>query len=71
VAFVAARAPRPPRTLVRAIAFGLAAAALGPLFAAVTQSVPWPELRSYGVLLSFDLFVALLLGVTQLQRRAR
>jgi OPA family glycerol-3-phosphate transporter-like MFS transporter len=69
VAVVAARAPRPPRSLVRAIAFGLGAAALAPLFAAITQSVPWPELRAYGAMLGFDLFVALLLLITQLARR--
>ena len=71
VALVAARTPRPPRALVRAVAFGLAAAALGPLMAAITQSVPWPELRAYGVILGFDLFIALILGITQLGRSAR
>ena len=71
VALVAARAPRPPRALVRAVGLGLAAAALGPLMAAITQSVPWTELRAYGPLLGFQLFIALVLGVTQLGRRPR
>lgn len=71
VALTAARMPRPPRPLVRAVAFGLGAAALGPLLAAITQSVPWPELRAYGALLGFDLFVAIVLLITQLARRAR
>jgi OPA family glycerol-3-phosphate transporter-like MFS transporter len=71
VALVAARTPRPPRSLTRAVAFGLGAAALGPLFAAITQSVPWPELKAYGAILGFDLLIAVVLGVTQLARRAR
>jgi OPA family glycerol-3-phosphate transporter-like MFS transporter len=71
VAIVAARTPRPPRSLVRAVALGLGAASLGPLLAAVTQAIPWPEMKAYGVILGFDLFVAVLLGITQLGRRAR
>jgi MFS transporter, OPA family, glycerol-3-phosphate transporter len=71
VALVAARTPRPPRALVRAIAFGLGAAALGPLLAAITQSVPWADLRAYALLLGLDLFIALVLTVSQLGRRPR
>ncbi len=69
VALVAARTPRPPRALVRAIALGLGFAAAGPLLAAITQSVPWPELRSYGAVLGLDAFVALFLLLTQLARK--
>ena len=68
VALIAARMPRPPRALVRAVALGLAFMALGPLLAAITQSVPWPELRSYGAILGIDLGIAVLLGITQLRR---
>ena len=71
VAIIASRSPRPPRSLVRAVALGLTFTALGPLLAAITQSVPWPELRAYQVILGFDLLVALVLTATQLLRRAR
>jgi OPA family glycerol-3-phosphate transporter-like MFS transporter len=71
VALVAARSPRPPRALVRAVALGLAASTLGPLFAGITQAVPWSELRAYAPLLGLDLFVAVVLTATQLARRAR
>jgi hypothetical protein len=54
---------------VRAVAIGLAAMVAGPVLAAVTQSVPWPELRSYGPLLALDALIAIVLFVTQLARR--
>jgi OPA family glycerol-3-phosphate transporter-like MFS transporter len=71
VALVAARSPRPPRSLVRAVAVGLGAATVGPLFAALTQSVPWAEIRAYAPFLALDLLVAVVLTATQLARRAR
>jgi hypothetical protein len=71
IALVAARMPKPSRTLVRAVAFGLAGASIGPLFAAITQSVPWPELRAYGVLVGMNGFCAAILAITQLARRVR
>ncbi len=71
VAIIAARTPRPPRALVRAVALGLGFAVGGPVLAAITQSVPWTELRSYAAFLGVDAFIAVFLLVTQLARRAR
>ena len=71
IALVAARMPKPSRTLVRAVAFGLAGASIGPFFAAVTQSVPWPELRAYGALVGLNGFCAAILTITQLTRRVK
>ncbi len=69
VAVIAARTPRPPRALVRGVAVALAFTALGPVLAAVTQSVQWPELKAYAPLLGLDLLVAVLLVITQTHRR--
>jgi hypothetical protein len=71
VALVAARTPRPPRTLVRAVTFGVGAAVAAPLFAAITQAVPCTELRAYSPILGVDALVAVVLIATQLARRAR
>ena len=46
VALVAAFTPRPPRALVRAVLVALIASMAGPIFSAVTNGVPWPELAA-------------------------
>ena len=70
VALLCARAPKPPRTLVRAIAVGLAFTVAGPLFGVAMQQIPAAELRSFAPFLVFEAVVALTLLGTQLARRA-
>ncbi len=71
VALLCARSPKPPRTLVRAIAVGLAFTVAGPLFGAAMQQIPVADLRSFAPLLGLDALVALTLAATQLARRVR
>ncbi|MEO6952483.1 MAG: hypothetical protein ABI321_11765 [Polyangia bacterium] len=71
VALVCARSPKPPRTLVRAIAAGLVFTVAGPLFGTAMQQIPVPELQSYSPLLGFEALVALTLVATQLARRVQ
>ena len=69
VALVLTRAPKPARTMVRAVALGLLCEVAGAAFATAMQGVPVPELKAYAPLLAFDLAVAIALGATQLLRR--
>lgn len=69
VALTCSRSPKPPRTLVRAIAVGLACTVAGPLFGTAMQQIPVADLRSFAPFLGFDALVAVVLGCTQLARR--
>jgi peptidoglycan/LPS O-acetylase OafA/YrhL len=69
VALVAARAPKPPRTIVRAIALGLFCAVVGVSFSTMVRAVPVPELRSFAPVVGFYGVVTILLALTQLARR--
>jgi MFS transporter, OPA family, glycerol-3-phosphate transporter len=68
VALAAAFTPRPPRVLVRAIVLGLLASLVGPIFSAITQGVPWPELASLKLGLILDGVVVTILLSTAVAR---
>jgi hypothetical protein len=69
VALVLARAPKPSRTIVRAIALGLFCAVIGVSFATMVRAVPVPELRSFAPVIGFYGVVTIVLALTQLARR--
>jgi hypothetical protein len=61
----AAMSPRPPKTLVRALVIGLLASIVGPIFSALTGTVPWTDLQSLKFGLYLDgLVAAILLGTS-------
>ena len=60
---LAGRLPPGPRPVALAMPPG------APLFAAITQSVTWADLRAYAPLLGFDALVAIVLAATALARR--
>jgi hypothetical protein len=60
----------PPRALVLAVALGLLATLVGPLFSAITSTVPWAELAPLKKAFVFDGVLAILLVVTSIARRS-
>jgi MFS transporter, OPA family, glycerol-3-phosphate transporter len=68
IALAAAYVPRPPRVMVRAIVIALLASLAGPIFSAVTQGVPWPELASLKLGFILDAVVATILLSTAVAR---
>jgi hypothetical protein len=68
VALAAAFTPRPPKALVRAIILALIASLAGPLFSALTQGVPWPELAALKLGIIFDAIVLTVLLATAVAR---
>jgi OPA family glycerol-3-phosphate transporter-like MFS transporter len=68
IALTAAFTPRPPKALVRAIIVALIASLVGPLFSAITQGVPWPELTALRLGLMLDGIVLTVLLATTVAR---
>ena len=68
VALTAALTPRPPRALVRAVLVALIASMAGPIFSALTNGVPWPELAAIKWTLWLDGIVATVLLGTGVAR---
>jgi OPA family glycerol-3-phosphate transporter-like MFS transporter len=68
VALAAAFMPRPPRALVRAVLVALIASMAGPIFSALTNGVPWPELAAIKWGLWLDGIVAVVLLGTGVAR---
>jgi MFS transporter, OPA family, glycerol-3-phosphate transporter len=68
VALAAATTPRPPRVLVRALLIALIASIAGPVFSAVTNGVPWPELTAIKRGLWLDGIIAVVLLGTSIAR---
>jgi hypothetical protein len=68
VALVAAWMPRPPRALVRAVLLAALASIVGPLFSALTSTVPWSEIEPLKKGLWLDGLLALALLSTSVLR---
>jgi len=68
VALIAAQMPRPARPLVVAVALGLLASVVGPVFSFLTHAIPWPELRGVRTGLILDGMIAAVLLATTIAR---